>query len=87
MNRMLKMGLGLSFAAVLAAGCSTPNSASDNSITSSNSPSIHNAAGTQADLNSEIANRAAHGDITTHGGARRLTGDQAEFMKLSLIHI
>ena len=84
MNRMLKMGLGLSFAAVLAAGCSTPNSASDNSITSSNSPSIHNAAGTQADLNSEIANRAAHGDITTHGGARRLTGDQTEFMKSAI---
>ena len=33
------------------------------------------------DLDSDIANRAAQGDLATYGGARRLTGDQTDFMK------
>ena len=33
-----------------------------------------------------LENRAAQGDITTPGGARRLTGDQTEALRASLIN-
>ena len=33
------------------------------------------------DLDSDIANRASEGNLATYGGARRLTGDQTQFMQ------
>ncbi len=33
-----------------------------------------------------LENRAAQGDITTPGGARRLTGDQTEALRASIIN-
>lgn len=37
-----------------------------------------------ADLDSDIANREARGELKEHGGARRLTGDQSDFMKQAM---
>ncbi|MCI6206868.1 MAG: alkaline phosphatase [Corynebacterium glucuronolyticum] len=78
MNRMFKLGLGLSAAAVLAVGCTSPDSTTNSTNSSENATS--NTAKT-VDLDQDIANRAAEGDLATYGGARRLTGDQTQFMQ------
>ena len=83
MNRMFKLGLGLSAAAVLAVGCTTPDSTTNSTSSSDNATSSVSASDTakSVDLDSDIANREAKGDLATYGGARRLTGDQTQFMR------
>lgn len=73
MNRMFKMGLALSTVALMAVGCSSADE-----TTPSNTAAEK---GTAADLDSSIANREAKGDLSEHGGARRLDGDQTEFVR------
>lgn len=83
MNRMFKLGLSLSAAAVLAVGCTTPDSTTNSTSSSDNATSSVSASNTakSVDLDSDIANRAAEGDLAIYGGARRLTGDQTQFMR------
>ena len=72
MNRMFKLGLGLGAAAVLAVGCTSPDSTTNSTSSSDNATSSVSASNTakSVDLDSDIANRAAEGDLATYGGAR-----------------
>lgn len=73
MNRMFKVGMALSTVALLAVGCSSADDAAPETAAAEK--------GTAADLDSSIANRAAKGELSEHGGARRLDGNQAEFVR------
>lgn len=77
MDRMYKLGLTLSTVALLVAGCSDADNGA--SKTASDAPTSEK--GTSVDLNSEIANRSAKGNIAEHGGARRLSGNQTDFVR------
>lgn len=45
---------------------------------------LASAIATSAIADTDLVSRAAHGDLSQHGGARRLTGDQTEALKASL---
>lgn len=77
MNRMYKLGLTLSTVALLAVGCSSSNGGNSNDASGVPKPEK----GTMADLGSKIADRGAKGNLSEHGGARRLTGDQTDFVR------
>lgn len=76
MKQMYKLGLTLSTVTLLAVGCSSTDDG-----TSNNASGAKSEKGTTVDLSSDIANREAKGNLSEHGGARRLSGDQTDFVR------